>query len=361
MAFVVGPPHAGVSSVAAVLRERLPDCTVTEDACGADVVVLVASAVAPLTPSDCAALEAATQGGVSVVAAVTRIDAHRAWHEVLAADARALGAWQPRLADVPWVGVAAAPDVGEPDVGELVEAVRRALLAGGATARPTRAGVVANRRVDRAKRVADVRHGLQRERVRLAGEVRRRCADLHAEFRAAAAELPRGASAAFEVEVQKRADAVAGELEVRIVDGLGEIATSAGVRPPAAPGTAALELPVVPPAAARRGEARLTAALGAGFGLGVAMAAGRLLAGVLPAAVGYGIGVLLGCALTSWLVMARKLLGDRAAAERWAYEAVSAMRWQLDAAVADAFVTAEAWFAGELTGTSSGGVPTLRF
>ena len=59
---VVGSPSAGVSSVAAVLAERLPDHTVVEASGASDAVVVVASAAAPLADSDVDLIERAAAG-----------------------------------------------------------------------------------------------------------------------------------------------------------------------------------------------------------------------------------------------------------------------------------------------------------
>ncbi|MDT5192333.1 MAG: hypothetical protein QOI28_4584, partial [Mycobacterium sp.] len=126
---VVGPPSAGASSLAAAVAERLPDHTVVE-ALGPttpDAVVIVASAVAPLADSDVDLIERAAAGTDLVIAAVSKIDAHRGWREVLTADRALVARRDERYRQVPWVGVAAAPDLGEPDVDELVDTLRACL------------------------------------------------------------------------------------------------------------------------------------------------------------------------------------------------------------------------------------------
>ena len=62
-----------------------------------------------------------------VVGVVAKIDAHRNWRDVLAADRAQLAARAPRYQHVPWVGAAAAPDLGEPRLDELVGVLRQRL------------------------------------------------------------------------------------------------------------------------------------------------------------------------------------------------------------------------------------------
>ncbi len=122
---VTGPWLAGTTSLIDALRERLPEHTFVEaDELGpADApaaVVFVVSAIAPLTESDCALVDLAAEHTDLVIGVVAKIDAHRNWREVLAADRTQLAARAPRYQHVPWVGAAAAPDLGEPRLDELV-------------------------------------------------------------------------------------------------------------------------------------------------------------------------------------------------------------------------------------------------
>jgi xanthosine utilization system XapX-like protein len=102
-------------------------------------------------------------------------------------------------------------------------------------------------------------------------------------------------------------------------------------------------------------EARLTMALGAGFGLGVATTVGRVLAEFAPAPLAVAVGGLAGCALTAWLVAIRALMHRRAVLERWVTEAVAALRWHAEEMVADALLDAQSAF------TSSGERRTESF
>ncbi len=129
---VTGPWLAGTTSLVAALREKLPEHTFVEadDLRPADApaaVLFVVSAIAPLTESDCALVDLAAKYTDVVIGVVSKIDAHRDWRDVLAADHALLAAHAPRYQDVPWVGVAAAPDLGEPNLDELVEQLRQCL------------------------------------------------------------------------------------------------------------------------------------------------------------------------------------------------------------------------------------------
>ena len=367
---LVGAPRSGVSSLAAALRERMPEVAITEagDVAEGDrpaVVVVVASAVAPMTESDCATADVVASRVDAVVGVVAKIDAHRGWRGVLELCASRYGA-------ITWLGVAAAPDVGEPKLDCLVAALRerlgdpapkrrnelRSSEFGERRARSSRVGRLRVRRTAlvrecrsvRTGRAMTMRGGLHAERVRHGQFVRQRCVGLRSEFRAAAAEVSRGSTDRFEAALAREFEGVLAELDERIGEGLGELAAALGVA-----STSAVE-PVVaprlpgPPATSAGAESRLTVALGAGFGLGVAMAVSRLLAGLAPgltlAAV--VVGGLAGCALTAWLVMTRALLQHRAALDRWVTEVVATLRWHAEDVIAGALLTAEADFTAEL-------------
>ncbi len=129
---VAGPWLAGTTSLIAALRERMPEHTFIEaDELGpADApaaVVFVVSAITPLTESDCALIDSATNYTDLVVGVVSKIDAHRNWRDVLATDRARLAERAPRYAHVQWVGAAAAPDLGEPRMDELVGVLRQRL------------------------------------------------------------------------------------------------------------------------------------------------------------------------------------------------------------------------------------------
>jgi hypothetical protein len=346
--------------VAAALRERMPQHAVVEgDALAGEcpaVVVVVASAVAPLTESDCAGIDVVVAEADAVVAVVTKIDAHRGWRAVLDADRATLATRSPQYRGIPWLGVAAAPDVGDVKVDALVAALRELLdesperLARVGRLRVCRAALVRERRSGRTARAMTLRAGLHQERLRLGRFVRQRCAELRGEFRVAAAEVPRGGAGDVEEALAAQAQEVLAELDGRIGAGLTELAAELGVATPAGPGSiVAPELPGRP-VATPGVESRLTVALGAGFGLGVAMAVSRAMTGLAPGLTfaALAVGGLAGCALTAWLVMARALLARRAALDRWVTEAVAALRWQAEDVIAGALLAAEVGFATEL-------------
>ena len=368
MIVVAGPPRAGVSSLVAALRERVSGHEVVEaaevdGAAGSSavaVLVLVASAAAELTESDCTVLsrvDEALEAG-DVVCVLAKVDAHRRWRDVLAADRELLTDWVPALRDVPWVTAAAAPDVGSPQLDELVELLakpRRLHASTGGRAerlraeglRSERAQVVREHRSARSGRAIALRAGLHRERDQLGRYVRQRCADLRAEFRTAAAELTPGSARTFEAAVRRAADALARDVEQHVADRLDGLAADLGLtQPPPTPAGAGPSVPD-PTAAPGAAERALTVALGAGFGLGVGMAMGRLLAGLAPAMSGTAtaLGALAGLALTLWLVGTRAVLQRRQLYERWVTEAVAALRWHLDDRLAAVVMSAETHFA----------------
>jgi hypothetical protein len=129
---VSGPWLAGTTGVITALREHLPQHAFVEPAelrpgTAPVAVVFVVSATAPLTESDCALLDAAAADTDAVIGVVTKIDVHRAWRDVLDADRRIVATHASRYAGMPWVGAAAAPDLGAPVVADLVGAVELAL------------------------------------------------------------------------------------------------------------------------------------------------------------------------------------------------------------------------------------------
>ncbi len=129
---VVGPWLAGTTSLISALRNRLPEHTFVESdelnpAHAPAAVVFTVSAIAPMTESDCALIDFASKNTDLVVGVVSKIDAHRNWREVLAADRTLLTQRAPHYAHVQWVGAAADPDLGEPRVDELVDLLRQRL------------------------------------------------------------------------------------------------------------------------------------------------------------------------------------------------------------------------------------------
>ncbi|CMR24518.1 Conserved membrane protein of uncharacterised function [Mycobacterium tuberculosis] len=114
---VTGPWLAGVSGVRAALAERLPQRRFVETAelgpgDAPVAVVFVVSAATALTESDCVLLDTAAEHTDAVVAVVSKIDVHRGWRDVLTSNRDRLAARASRYARVPWVGAAAAPELG---------------------------------------------------------------------------------------------------------------------------------------------------------------------------------------------------------------------------------------------------------
>ncbi len=243
---VTGPPRAGVSSVAACLRDRMPGVTVvdtadpaaTRNAPGPDIVVFVVSAVAPVTESDCALAVSACRSTDAVIAVLTKVDDHRDWRGVLATSRQRLADCAARFASVRWVTAAAAPRLGEPAVDDVVAALTAALsdpdlarrntlrrweahlgaaltgmhaadsghLARVSTLRAHRDTLVRNHLPSGA---VSVRHPMQRARLELASAARQRCVTLRTELLEAAAETT--AVAEIEERVRRRCGEVIAE------------------------------------------------------------------------------------------------------------------------------------------------------
>ncbi|BBX64602.1 hypothetical protein MSAS_37760 [Mycobacterium saskatchewanense] len=387
---VAGPWLAGVSSVAAALRERLPQCKFVEstDLGPGDAplaVVFVVSAVAPLAASDCALLDAAAENTDVVVGVVSKIDVHRGWRDLVDANRDALAAHAPRYADVPWVGAAALPDLGEPDVDGLVEVVSRRLAdpdnprrnrlrawdsrlltaarrfdrdADGAgrrarvdALREQRSTALRERREARTERSITLRGQIQQARVQLSYFARNRCSSVRTELQEEVAGLSRRKMAGFEAHTRARLDDVVAEVGEGISTELSELtemveATGAPVALPAGQDLPAVEVSS-PPLKCRRHEAWLMTLLGAGFGLGVALTLGRLVGGVaakLSPAVAVAAAAAcaaVGLAVTLMVVHIRALLHDRGLLDRWVGDATSSLRSVVDELVATRVLVAE--------------------
>jgi len=330
---VVGSPSAGVSSLAAALADRLPDHTVVEASLAPDAVVVVASAVAPLADSDLDLIERAASGTDLVVGAVSKIDAHRGWRDVQAADRALLARRDERYRQVPWVAVAAAPDLGEPDVDELV----RALVA--CLAKPDR--LPRARQPSRSVDAIAVRGGIQRARLTLTYFVRRRCAEIGADLRAEAAELPRGGVARFGDVVRDAVADFGAELDIAIDTVMDEAIGEFVLTPRASAGPP--PQPPLPRPSSRRLETRLMVVLGGGFGLGVALTLGRLTTALGPGSdlIGLVVGGAVGLLLTIWVVGIRGVLHDRALMDRWVGEVIATLRSGGEETVARRMLDAE--------------------
>jgi hypothetical protein len=380
---VTGPWLAGVSSVVAALSERLPEHTFIESTDLAPgeaptAVVFVVSASAALTESDCAQLDAATADTDAVVGLVSKIDVHRTWRDVLAADRDVLTAHALRYRDVPWVGAAALPERGEPQVDDLVAAVRDQLAdtdlprrnrlrawesrlqavadrydrdADGAgrrarveALREQRSGILRQRRLSKSERTIALRSQTQQARVQLSYFARNRCASVRSELQEDVTGLPRRQLPAFEAYTRGRIDEVTAEVEEGTNTHLAGVAKSLGlaVDPPGRAALPTIEIPA-PQLKSRRLETRLMMLVGAGFGLGVALTLSRLVADLAPGltVAGAVACAAIGLALTVWVVGTRGLLRDRALLDRWAGEATAQLRSALEQLVATRVLAAE--------------------
>jgi hypothetical protein len=361
---VVGPQLAGVDGVVVALGRELPDHVVVGlDGPPAhrppDAVLAVLSAVAPLTRTDWDLIERAAAGADLVIAVVSKIDAHRGWRAVMEVDRALVAGWNTRRRSMPWVGVAAAPDLGEPRLGELVLLLRDSLAAPGLDRRndlrrnefriqanSTRA-TEAGRRSPGADAI-ELRSVLQRTRLRLVGFVRDRCSALRAELREDASSVPVGGSGRFEAGVRSRAVRFLADLDDEITHAVGDAAAELAVdehaiarlRPAGRHDPPDLSRS---PSSSRRLEGRLMAVLGVGFGLGIALASSRLLAGLArgPSLLGLAVGGAVGLALVVWVVRVRGLLHDRALLDRWVTEVAATLRWHGEAVVAERLLAAE--------------------
>lgn len=388
---VTGSWLAGVTSVATALRERFPEYPVVESAelspgAAPLAVVFVVSASAPMTASDCALLDAAADSTDVVVGVVAKIDVHLAWRDVLAANRDRLAEHAPRYGKVPWIGVAAAPEVGEPHVDELVATVQGQLAdsdvarrnrlrawearlqkvaarfdrdADGAgrrarvdALREERSAALRQRRQSRTERTITMRGQIQQARVQLSYFARNRCASVRGELQEDITTLIRRRIPAFEDYVRRRLDEVVSEVAEGIDAHLADVAQVTGVALELPPPDKPPAVPVSPPPRkSRRLETRLLMVFGALFGLGVALTLSRLVAGLLsrlspgvaPPVVGAGIVVCVavGLATTLWLVNVRSLLSDRAVLDRWVTDVTSALRSVTEQMVASRVLDAE--------------------
>ena len=383
---VTGPSLAGVSAVAAVLRDRLPRCTVTEPADlapGAVVcaLVFVVSAAAHLTGSDCAVLDGVARNTDAVVCVVSKIDVHRGWREVIAADRGVLAAHAPRYARVPWVGAAARPELGEADIDDFVRVVRDQLSDPGLARRnrlraqdsrlqarvdalrTRRATALRERRREALERAAGLRGQLQQARVQLSFVVRHRCSAVRSELQERAAGLSRRHIPGFESHARARLAAVGAEVceavDARLAAAAREI--SGGGVPPYELRENELrenelrEIPVPsPPLTSRRLETWLMATLGAGFGVGLAVTLSRLVGGLVTRfAPGLAPAAAAACVLTglvgaAMVVHVRGLLHDRALLDRWVGEAAASLRAVVEERVATRVLAAESALAAAL-------------
>ena len=383
---VTGPWMAGVSGLVTALRDRLPQQFVETTELGPGdaptAVVFVVSAAAQLTDSDCALLDATAEHTDVVIGAVAKIDVHRNWRDVLVANRELLAAHAPRYGQVPWVGVAAVPDLGEPIVDEMIDILgaqladphvaRRNRLrawscrlqtvaqrfdrdADGAgrrvrvdALREERSTALRQRRQAKSERTGTLRGQIQQAQVQLSYFARNRCSSVRTELQSDAAQLSRRNMPGFEAHTRERAAAVVTEVSEGTATQLDDVAQAVGV---------AMDLPALetmptidiapPPLQARRQETWLMLLLGAGFGLGVALTLSRLVAGLVPRMnpvleiAGAAACVAIGLVVTFLVVKLRALLRDRALLDRWAGEVTSSLGSAVEEFVATRVLAAE--------------------
>ena len=387
---VTGPWLAGATSLIDALRERMPEHTFVEadDLGPADApaaVVFVVSAIASLTESDCALVDLATNYTDLVIGVVAKIDAHRNWRDVLAADRVRLAARAPRYQHVQWVGAAAAPDLGEPRLDELVGLLRQRLAdpdvqrrnrlrawevrlhtvieryqtaAAGSDrhARVTalhknRDDILRGRRLSKSERTIALRSQIQQARVQLTYFARNRCTSVRAELQEDASNMSRRRVGEFESYVQVARGSKSSTRWTRASPHTSTTSrpNSACRRPRRHQRLPAPELSQ-PPLKSRRLETQLVMILGAGFGLGVALAVTRLFAGLAPSLTIAGLvaGGLVGLLLTVWVVGIRGLLHDRAVLDRWVADVTATLRSAVEERVATRVLAAETTLTSDL-------------
>ncbi len=386
---VVGPWLAGTTSLISELRNRLPEHTFVESdelnpAHAPAAVVFTVSAIAPMTESDCAIIDFASKNTDLVVGVVSKIDAHRNWREVLAADRTLLTQRAPHYAQVQWVGVAAAPDLGEPRVDELVGLLRKRLAEPDVARRnrlrawesrllgvighyqangdgsdrrarvrglhEKRDDILRHRRLSKSERTIALRSQLQQARVQLGHFARNRATSVRGELAEDASVLTRRRIGAFEPQVRTRVREVVEEVEEGITAQLADVATELNLSVP--PATTPPQVPEIsaPPLKSRRQETQLMMILGAGFGLGIALVVTRLFAGLAPGmtVAGLVVGGLVGLVFTVWVVGIRGLLHDRGVLDRWVSDVINVVRSAVEERVATRVLVAETALTSQL-------------
>ncbi|RDH80406.1 hypothetical protein DVS77_00930 [Mycolicibacterium moriokaense] len=297
---------------------------------------------------------------------------------MLDADRSRLAAHSERYREVPWVGVAATPDLGEPLVDDLVELLRtrfddedvrrrnrlrawesRLLSVMGrydkdgsgedraarvASLRERRETVLRERRVSKSERTIALRSQIQQARVQLGYFARNRCASVRTELQEDASSMARRRVAEFEDYVRGRVDDVVDEVEKGTAQHLADMASELGLTLPEPPPPTPSPVIAAPPLKSRKLESRLMMVLGAGFGLGVALGVSRLFTGLAPGLTVAGLvaGGVIGLLLTVWVVGMRGLLSDRAMLDRWVGVVVGLLQANVEERVATRVLAAEA-------------------
>jgi hypothetical protein len=303
---------------------------------------------------------------------------------VLAADRAQLASRAPRYRHVQWVGAAAAPDLGEPRLDELVGVLRQRLAdpdvarrnrlrawevrlgtvieryqadAAGAdrharvtALRKNRDDILRGRRLSKSERTIALRSQIQQARVQLTYFARNRCTSVRAELQEDASNTTRRKLGAFESYVRARVAEVVDEVDEGITTHLGDVAAELGLSAPEPPPPSDPPEVASPPLKSRRLETQLTMVLGAGFGFGVALAITRLFAGLGQGLTIAGLvaGGLVGLLLTVWVVGIRGLLQDRAVLDRWVADVTAALRSTVEERVATRVLAAETVLTSDL-------------
>lgn len=184
---------------------------------------------------------------------------------------------------------------------------------------------------------ADARVHLQRVRLQLIGAGRTRAAALRTEL-AVASTI---GAPAFRQRVHaalRELFAAADTESARALGAVSGVVTTPWRMPPVSD----------PPVGSRPDERRLSAVLGAGFGLGVALATMRLVSGLagVPETGAVALGALVGVVLTGWVVVLRGRLQARAGLDRWATDAITAVRQRAEDELARRYLDAQQQLSG---------------
>jgi hypothetical protein len=212
--------------------------------------------------------------------------------------------------------------------------------------------VVRQRRMSKSERVIALRSRIAQARVQLSYFARKRCSSVRGELAEDAAGMTRRRLPEFEAYVRSRLEEVVAEVDEGVSEHLADVAQELGLSGDVAATTppAPQVESAAPVLTSRRLETQLMTLLGAGFGLGVALTLSRVFAHLAPGltAAGAALCVVVGVAVTVWVVRIRGLLRDRAVLDRWVGEATAGLRSALQEMVALRVVAAESALTAEL-------------